>query len=101
LQVTETAHPIVKDTALPNGANYGFKVNSMRIVANKSVGKKHPDAAKLFSIMTLSVNDISAQNQLITEGQTSPADINRHVDSWIKAHQETFDGWIAQAKAAK
>jgi len=101
LQVTHSAHPVTKDTALPNGANYGFNVNSMRIVANKSVAKNHPDVAKLFSIMELSVNDVSAQNQLIKDGQGKPADIKRHVDSWIKANQKTFDGWIAQAKAAK
>lgn len=101
LQVTKSAHPITKDTSLPNGANYGFNVNSMRIVANKSVAKNHPEVAKLFSVMKLSVNDVSAQNQLIKDGQGSPADIKRHVDSWIKANQKTFDGWIAQAKAAK
>jgi len=101
LQVTHTAHPVTKDTTLPNGANYGFNVNSMRIVANKSVGEKHPEVAKLFSIMKLSVNDVSAQNQLIKDGQSQPSDIKRHVDSWIKANQRTFDGWISTAKAAK
>ena len=101
LQVTRSAHPVTKSTELSNGANYGFNVNTMRIVANKSVAKNHPDVATLFSIMSVSVNDVSAQNQLIKDGQSTPADIKRHVDSWIKAHQETFDGWIAQAKAAK
>ena len=101
LQVTHTAHPVTKDTSLPNGANYGFNVNNMRIVANKSVAEKHPDVAKLFSIMEVSVNDVSAQNQLIKNGQSTPADIKRHVDSWIKANQKKFDAWIATAKAAK
>ena len=100
LQVKYSAHPVTKSTRLANGADYGFNVNSMRIVANKSVAEKHPDVATLFSIMSLSVNDVSAQNQLIKEGQGSQADIKRHVDSWIKANQKTFDGWIAQAKAA-
>ena len=32
----------------------------------------------------------------------SAEDIERHVDSWIKANQKTFDGWIAEAlKAAQ
>ena len=100
LQVTETAHPITKDTALPNGANYGFNVNSLRIVANKSVEANHPEVAKLFSVMSLDVNDVSAQNQLIKDGQNTQEDINRHVDSWIKANQKTFDGWIKSAKSA-
>lgn len=101
LQVTHSAHPVTKDTALSNGANYGFNVNSMRIVANKAVAEKYPEVAKLFSIMKLSVNDVSAQNQLIKDGQNRPEDITRHVDAWIKAHQKTFDGWISQAKAVK
>jgi len=25
------------------------------------------------------------------------ADIERHTDAWIKAHQKTFDGWITAA----
>lgn len=101
LQVTHTAHPVTKDTSLSNGANYGFNVNSLRIVANKSVATKYPDVAKLFAIMKLSVNDVSAQNQLIKDGQNTEKDINRHVDSWIKANQKTFDAWISKAKAAK
>jgi glycine betaine/proline transport system substrate-binding protein len=101
LQVTSTEHPITKDTALPNGANYGFNVNAMRIVANKSVATKYPDVAKLFSVMSINVNDVSAENQLVAQGQSTPEDIQHHADSWIKSHQKTFDGWIAQAKAAK
>ncbi len=101
LEVTHTAHPITKDTSLANGANYGFNVNAMRIVGNHSIAKKHPDVAKLFSVMKIDVNDISAQNQLIKNGQNTMVDINRHVDAWIKAHQKMFDGWVAQAKAAK
>lgn len=101
LQVTHTAHPTSKNTALSNGANYGFNVNSMRIVANKSVASKYPEVATLFSVMNVDVNDVSAENQLIRDGQNTPEDIKRHVDSWIKANQKTFDSWIAQAKAAK
>lgn len=101
LQVTKSAHPVTDDTSLPNGDNYGFNVNALKIVANKSVEKNHPDAAKLFEVMSLSVNDVSAQNQLVSDGQNSEQDIKRHVDSWISAHQDTFDGWIAQAKKAK
>lgn len=101
LQVTRTAHPVTKNTALANGANYGFNINAMRIIANKSVAEKHPDAAKLFSVMKLNVNDVSAQNQLIKNGQNTPEDINRHVSAWINANKEQFDSWIAQAKASK
>ncbi len=33
-------------------------------------------------------------------GQASEADINRHVDGWIHAHQQQFDRWIQDALAA-
>ena len=103
LQVPFSSMPGVQagtDTKLPNGRNYGFPLNNEYIVANKDWVEKNPAAGKLFEIMQLPLNDISQQNRLLNDGESKPADINRHVDSWIKAHQKTFDGWIAQAKAA-
>lgn len=88
------------DTALPDGSNYGFEANVQRIVANKAFTDAHPDAAKLFSIMRLSSNDISSQNLRMRDGEDSEKDIERHADAWIKANQETFDGWIAEAMKA-
>ena len=88
------------NTQLPNGKNYGFVVNNQQIVANKAWAEKNPAAATLFETMQLPVADINAQNHLMSQGQNKPADIERHVDGWIKAHQATFDGWIAKAKAA-
>ncbi|GAA3989299.1 glycine betaine/L-proline ABC transporter substrate-binding protein ProX [Comamonas faecalis] len=103
LQVPFTAMPPSQagvDTQLPNGKNYGFKVNKQQIVANKAWTQQHPAAAKWFELVTVSVEDISAQNQLMNQGQNKPADIERHADAWIAAHQKTFDGWLAQARAA-
>ena len=103
LQVPFSSMPGVQagtDTKLPNGRNYGFPLNNEYIVANKVWVEKNPAAGKLFEIMQLPLNDISQQNRLLNDGESKPADINRHVDSWIKAHQKTFDDWIAQAKAA-
>ncbi|ADO47313.1 glycine betaine/L-proline ABC transporter substrate-binding protein ProX [[Enterobacter] lignolyticus] len=89
------------DTKLPNGANYGFPVNTMHIVANKAWAEKNPAAAKLFSLMKLPIADINAQNAMMHEGHASQADIQGHVDGWIGAHQQLFDGWIQQALAAQ
>ena len=50
------------DTSLPDGSNYGFQANDQRIIANLEFAKANPAAAKLFSIMKVSANDISAQN---------------------------------------
>ncbi len=88
------------DTRLPNGKNYGFPLNNEYIVANKAFVEKNPAAAKLFEVMELPIGDISRQNRRLRDGENRQQDIERHTDSWIKAHQKTFDGWIAQAMAA-
>lgn len=88
------------DTQLPNGKNYGFVVNKQHILANKAWAQKHPAAAKLFEVMQLPVGDINAQNHMMSRGQGKASDIERHVNGWIQAHQKTFDGWLAQARAA-
>lgn len=88
------------DTTLPSGQNYGFEANNQRIIANLEFAQKNPAAAKLFSIMEISANDISAQNLRMRDGEKSMTDIERHTDAWIKGHQETFDGWIEEALKA-
>ncbi|MFC4234374.1 glycine betaine/L-proline ABC transporter substrate-binding protein ProX [Thalassospira xianhensis] len=88
------------DTALPDGSNYGFQVNNQQIIANKAWAEENPAAAKLFAIMELSANDISAQNLRMRDGEKSAEDINRHTDAWIKANQAKFDGWLEEARKA-
>ncbi len=100
LQVPFSSLPGVQkniDTKLSNGANYGFPVSTMHIVANKAWAEKNPAAAKLFSIMKLPIADINAENAMMHEGHGSEADIQSHVDGWIKAHQQQFDGWVNEA----
>ena len=88
------------DTALPDGSNYGFQVNNQMIIANLEFVKANPAAGKLFSIMKLPNNDISSQNLRMRDGEKSEKAIEGHVDSWIKANQKTFDGWIAESMSA-
>lgn len=89
-----------RSTELPDGSNYGFEVNSQRIVANGAFARQNPAAAKLFEIMKLSSNDISAQNRRMREGEKSYRQIERHADSWIRAHQTQFDSWLNEAREA-
>jgi glycine betaine/proline transport system substrate-binding protein len=103
LEVPFSAMPGVQagmDTKQANGKNYGFPLNNEYIVANKVFVEKNPAAAKLFEIMVLPIGDISSQNRRLNEGENRQQDIERHTDGWIKGHQKTFDGWIAQAMAA-
>jgi glycine betaine/proline transport system substrate-binding protein len=87
------------DTQLPNGKNYGFPLNTHRIVVTKAFIEKYPSVGKLFDVMALPIADVNVQNQLMNNGQGSQQDVVRHTDAWIKGHQATFDGWIAQALA--
>lgn len=103
LQVTRSSMPGVQagtDTRLPNGRNHGFPLNNEHIVANKLWAEENPAAGRLFEIMQIPITDISRQNRLLRDGENKPADTQRHEDAWIKAHQKTFDAWIAQARAA-
>ncbi|MGF1724341.1 glycine betaine/L-proline ABC transporter substrate-binding protein ProX [Photobacterium nomapromontoriensis] len=88
------------DTTLPNGKNYGFEMNSMRIIANKTFTDENPAAAKLFEIIKLNINDVSAQNMIMSQGKNSSADIESHANAWIKSHQATFNTWLDEAKQA-
>lgn len=103
LQVPFSALPGARkdvDTSLADGSNYGFQANIQQIIANRAFTDKNPAAAKLFAIMKLSNNDISAQNLRMRDGEKTAADVDRHADSWIKANQAKFDGWIKEAMAA-
>ena len=104
LQVPFSSLPGVQkniDTKLSNGANYGFPVSTMHIVANKAWAEKNPAAAKLIAIMKLPLSDINAQNAMMHDGKSSEADVQGQVDGWVKAHQQVFDGWIKEALAAQ
>ncbi|WP_417825273.1 glycine betaine/L-proline ABC transporter substrate-binding protein ProX [Thalassospira povalilytica] len=88
------------DTSLPDGSDFGFQVNNQQIIANKAWAEANPAAAKLFEVMEVSANDISAQNLRMRDGEKSAEDIGRHADAWITAHREIFDGWLEEARAA-
>lgn len=100
LEVPFSSNPNGTDTKLPNGKNYGFDINSERIVANKAFAEANPAAAKLFAVAQLPINDVSAENMLIANGEDSQKQIEKHADNWIRNNQTTFDGWIQQAMDA-
>src|SRR5690606_36648579 len=79
-------------TSLPDGAtgnteyegkNLGFAVDGIRVVARNAFLEANPAAAKLFELAKIDINDISAENKLIADGEDRSADIDRHVDDWI------------------
>lgn len=88
------------DTSLPNGSNYGFRMNTQHIVANKKFVEDYPFTQVLFNAMQVSAADISAQNKFMRDGQASERDIQRHTEQWIKANRALFDSWLKLARDA-
>lgn len=96
-------------TALPDGAtgnteyngkNLGFAVDEIGIVARNDFLAANPAAAKLFEVAKLDINDVSAENKLITDGENTPEAIEKHATDWIAAHQAEYDGWLQAARDA-
>jgi len=86
--------------AVSDPIKLGFVVSDIRIVANKKFTAANPAAKKLFEIFTLSLDDINAQNTRMNEGEKSQRDIERHVDEWIAANPDTWNGWLEAARKA-
>lgn len=82
------------------GKELGFAVDSIRVVARNEFLEANPAAAKLFELAAIDINDISAQNKLISDGEDSSADIDGHVDNWIEENRADYDSWLEEARAA-
>ncbi|MCG7621823.1 glycine betaine/L-proline ABC transporter substrate-binding protein ProX [Epibacterium sp. Ofav1-8] len=101
LDVPHTSLPDGVETETTfNGKNLGFAVDSMYVLTTDDFLAENPAAAKLFEVARLDVNDISAQNKLMADGEDSSDDIDRHVEAWIAAHQADYDSWLEAARAA-
>ncbi|MGR3761603.1 glycine betaine/L-proline ABC transporter substrate-binding protein ProX [Roseobacteraceae bacterium NS-SX3] len=83
-----------------NGKDLGFAVDSIRVVATDAFLEENPAAAKLFEVASIDINDISAQNKLIADGEDSSDDIDRHVDAWIEENRAEYGSWLDAARAA-
>lgn len=97
---SQPGHEDPTRTALPDGTDYGFELNTIRIVVNRAFAAAHPDALALFELLRLPAADISAQNLRMHQGERSDADIERHVSDWIARHRISWEGWLRQARAA-
>lgn len=105
LEVTHTDLPKGQEganTTTPDGKNLGFSVNSIHVFANNKFLKKNPAAKRFFELAKIPINDVSAQNMKMRDGEKSVKDINRHADEWIATNQAQFDQWVQEAiKAAR
>lgn len=83
-----------------NGKDLGFAVDSIRIIATDEFLGANPAAAKLFELISIDINSVSAQNKLVADGEDSSADIDRHVAAWIDTNRAAYDGWLDAAREA-
>lgn len=88
------------DTTLPDGRNTGFAVNTLRVVANKDFLDANPAAEKFFEKAVIPINDVSAENKLIKNGEDTEEDVKRHARQWIAEHRAEFDSWLQAARQA-
>lgn len=91
----------VKEDTKYEGKELGFAVNTIHVIANKAFIDKNPAVKAVFEVAKLDINDISAENGLIKDGEDKDADVKRHAADWIKKNQATFDSWVKAGRDAK
>ncbi|MGD1856350.1 MAG: glycine betaine/L-proline ABC transporter substrate-binding protein ProX [Leptolyngbyaceae cyanobacterium] len=79
------------------GKNLGFAVDQQVILANQEFVDNNPVAAKFFSLAQVPISDVSAQNQLMNDGEDSLEAIRGHAEAWVADNQAEFDGWVDAA----
>ena len=86
--------------AVSSPIKMGFVVSDIQIVANKKFAEENPAAKRFFELFTISLADVSAQNNRMNNGENSAADLKRHAKEWIQANQAQWDAWLDEARAA-
>ena len=101
LSVPYTSLPDGSDAnTVYNGKNHGYPGDDNFVLASNKFLADNPAAEELFKKMRIEINDVSAQNKLMADGEDSSEDIDRHVDAWIEAHRSEYDSWLEAARAA-
>jgi len=88
---------VAEEDTTVDGKNLGFALDQIRVLANRDFAESNPAASAFFELVQIPIDDVSAQNQLIQDGEDSPADVRRHAEEWIAENQEQFDSWVAEA----
>lgn len=83
-----------------NGTNLGFAVDNIMVLANAEWAEENPAAAAFLEAASIPINDVSAQNKEMRDGEDSMEDIMADVDTWIAENRDTFDSWLETARNA-
>ena len=82
-----------------NPCTMGFPPNDIRVVANKQFLENYPDVRQLLESVRIPLEDISAQNAKMLDGEDDDEDIRRHALEWITGNREKIDQWLNAARA--
>jgi len=77
----------------------GFPPNDIRVVANNDFILNHPDVKHLLEVVRIPLDDISAQNAKMIDGEDEDEDIRRHAKEWSRANREKIDQWLTASRA--
>ena len=75
----------------------GWPPNDIRAVANSDFLAANPSVRRLLEQAVIPLEDISAQNARMVDGEQDPADIRRHAEEWVAANQTRIERWVRSA----
>lgn len=88
-----------KDTTA-EGKNLGFIVDRFTVLGNKKFLEANPAAKRWFEVVQIPVADVLEMQKQMKAAKSSPSDIRKYAENWVKTNQQKFDGWIEEAKKA-
>lgn len=97
----EAQGEVSEEDTTAEGKNLGFAVDQQVILANQEFADNNPAAMAFFELVEVPISDVSAQNQLIQDGEDTPEQIRGHAEAWVEENREQFDAWIEEALAAQ
>jgi ABC-type proline/glycine betaine transport system substrate-binding protein len=63
---------VTEEETSAEGKNLGFAVDQQVILANQEFVDANPAAEKFFELVEVPIGDVSAQNQLMQDGEDTP-----------------------------
>ncbi len=90
--------PLAENQAADDKSNH--PEDKIESVLNREFAQGNPAALKFLSEMQISAADESAQNFKMHEGERKEKDITRHALEWISTHQDEFNKWLNDSRAA-
>lgn len=78
----------------------GFAAADINAVANMEFLELNPAAAVLLESVGFRLTDIALQNYMMSLGEDTGADVERHAQEWISENRRLVDSWLDAARSA-